>query len=216
MDEIITSYKVVETFSDGAFSVTENGIVYQNDLSKPYEYGHDYYKRYQDYRGSATSACLIRCRSEMVARFGAPPVLDVGIGSGEFLESLNAEGIRCFGFDINPIAVSILKDRGDFLSPVSPGVQTATFWDTLEHIPDPATFLSELNSPTVLISIPILDRVASINGWKHFKPGEHLYYFTEKGLVAYMKDVGYNVVYSGRPEERCGRQDIGSFAFKRR
>jgi len=152
----------------------------------------------------------------LVKEFGRPPVLDVGVGSCEFLESLNAEGIRCFGYDINPIAVAMLKESGDFLDPVNPGVHTTTLWDTLEHIPDPYSFLRLLNSETIIISIPILDPGASLLGWKHFKPGEHLYYFTEGGLLTYMEDVGYNSVYVGRPEELCGRQDIGSFVFKKK
>jgi len=196
--------------------VTDNGIVYQVKVAEPFEYGEEYFTRYCEYRGSKASLCIVGARIEMVKRFGDGDVLDVGVGNGEFLEHLNREGIRCFGYDINPHAVEMLKERGDFLLPGSATVRTATFWDTLEHIPDPASFLGLVDATRVLMSIPIYSSVDSLLSWKHFKPGEHLYYFTEEALVTYMGDLGYEAIYVGRPEEKCGRQDIMSFAFSRR
>ena len=54
-------------------------------------------------RGSPTTRSLFA---------GAPDVLDVGCGRGEFLELLRAEGIAARGVDLNHEMVEVCRARG--------------------------------------------------------------------------------------------------------
>jgi hypothetical protein len=50
---------------------------------------------------------------------------------------------------------------------------------------------------------------------KHFRPQEHIWYFTREGLVNAMKACGFSLVAESDFETELGREDIGTFAFRR-
>jgi hypothetical protein len=50
---------------------------------------------------------------------------------------------------------------------------------------------------------------------KHFRPTEHCWYFTRPGLVFAMKLCGFVLVSESNIETELGREDIGTFAFRR-
>ena len=58
-----------------------------------------------------------------------------------------------------------------------------------------------------------LDRVPKS---KHFKPGEHLYYFSEKGLLKWMEVYGFEVMEKNTFEKLAGRNRIYSYAFRKK
>lgn len=217
IDKVIANYQVVDQIADSLINITDKGVAYQARETDPIEYGEEYFQRYSSYRGTEISKCINSSRIDLLKRFGEPAALDIGIGSGEFLETANAAGVQCFGFDVNPIAIEYLKRRGFFVNPTNgvstQGINTVTFWDVFEHLEEPSTFVSDLGIETIIMSVPIVEDFSCLLGWKHFKPGEHLYYFTNEGMISFMDEIGYKLAYSGRPECDCGREDIGSFVF---
>ena len=84
----------------------------------------------------------------------------------------------------------------------------------LEHLEDPTKILERV-SDWVFISIPIFTGPEDARNSKHYKPGEHIWYFTEKGLILFMKMQGFGFIDSNRMEEDIGREGIGSYVFKR-
>lgn len=143
-------------------------------------------------------------------------VLDVGIGAGTFMELHG----NCYGFDINPYAVSLLKKRGLWFDPYldnfdAANIAAVTFFDVLEHLENPALILNRLTDQAVVISIPIFRDKRHMCGSKHFKPGEHRWHFTARQFEAYMRGCGFKIVEERDDETRLGREDIKTYVLKR-
>ena len=49
----------------------------------------------------------------------------------------------------------------------------------------------------------------------HFRPDEHCWYFTRDGLMFAMNACGFALVTESSIETELGREDIGTFAFRR-
>ena len=134
-------------------------------------------------------------------------VIDVGIGAGAFVERSG-----CRGLDINPHAIVWLKER-ELWGPGEKGYDAMTFWDSFEHIEDHDGYLKSVK--WVFMSLPIFLGIADTLMSKHFKPGEHIWYFTHGGLVKYMEGYGFTLVDHNQRETEIGREGIGSYAFVR-
>ena len=172
------------------------GIAYQEDMSKSVPYDDAYFDRYVGYEGSEIEQALNRCRLNLVAQARGMEVIDVGIGSGKFLQAAQAAGLKCSGYDVNPRAEAWLKERDLWLDIYNPGPPTFyqggtvcwTFWDVLEHIPEPHKILDKIPvGHCLLTSIPIFADLSRVRESKHFRPDEHYYYFTDEGFRRWMQ-----------------------------
>lgn len=132
---------------------------------------------------------------------------DIGIGGGAFVKEM-----ECMGFDVNPIALEWLEKK-DALWNQEP-IGAMTFWDSIEHMNDPAAVLRKCEK-FAFISTPIYKSAEACIHSKHFKVPEHLWYFTERGLMCYMAEQGFSPIEKSNMEESAGRQGIGSYVFKR-
>lgn len=141
-------------------------------------------------------------------------ILDVGIGSGSFLKWLNSnEDVkRIYGHDINKIAKEWLVNHKMFLSDETE-IDIMTFWDSLEHIPNPTDFITAYKPKYVFMSLPIFRDYKHIINSKHFRPHEHIWYFTEEGLLDLFEDIGYEIYSRNKFEIELGREDIYSYCF---
>jgi len=132
-------------------------------------------------------------------------VFDWGCGVGWFAAYAPAD-IIVDTFDIMPVPQT--KRRFDMYEMV-------TMWDVLEHIPD-FTELKDLFDRTkyVAITVPIKPEDMPWENYKHFKPGEHLHYYTQDLLKALFYRYGFMLEKAGTPE--CPpREDVYSFIFKK-
>jgi hypothetical protein len=174
-------------------------------------YDQSYFERYNSYRETEMGKAITGYRVGLVNKWcGQSKVLDVGIGCGQFIDARPGT----HGYDVNPHGIRWLIDRGLWHDPHFINPDNATFWDSLEHIERPVELLERVKWH-VFISTPIyrdLDHAASS---KHFKPDEHFWYFTRNGLVSLMKSIGFNLLEESRVETELGREDIGTFAFRR-
>lgn len=178
-------------------------------------YDEDYWLKYQSYRGNGIGELLTASRVQMVfdANEGSEPsavseVIDIGIGSGEFVEAM-----RCWGSDINPHAIAWLKDRGCYRDPLVRHTKILTLWDVLEHIEDPKPLLD--TAKIILTSLPIYAGVEECLASKHLRPGEHLWHFTDAGIKQFMAFAGFGHVTTSDFETRIGREGILTYSFKR-
>jgi hypothetical protein len=171
-------------------------------------YDAAYFEKIKKNAGTDIGLALNRARVHLVNKYTKGEVLDIGIGAGTFLARPDT-----YGFDINPVAVDWLLHHRLYRNPVG-GAESMTFWDSLEHIHDPSDILKACEK-YAFVSCPIYEDDAHILRSKHFRKDEHCWYWTEKGLCVFMSYFGFECQESNRMETDIGREDIGTFVFKR-
>lgn len=124
------------------------------------------------------------------------------------------ERAGCRGYDVNLEAIKWLEENDRFCSPYADSIDAITCWDSLEHIDKPWKLFKHVKK-WVFVSLPIFTNPATITHSKHFKPGEHLWYFTHEGLIEWAKTQGFELVTHNDMETALGREGIQSYAFKR-
>jgi hypothetical protein len=153
------------------------------------DYTGDYFAKYQLMDETPMGEALTDARVLLVDdHYQGEDIIDIGIGGGKFVILM-----MCSGFDVNPSAVRWLKDQGLYRDPYEKKVEVLTFWD----------------------SMPIYENEAHCRSSKHFKPGEHLHYWTHSGLVDWFAQQGFILMAHNDEESRIGREGIKSYAFKR-
>lgn len=209
--------KFVERFSavadrDLMVSV-DSGCAYQIDMSSPVPYDDAYFDKYVGYEGHEIARKINAGRVALVNTYAGSftDVLDVGIGSGEFIKSRN----HTFGIDVNKKAVAWLREHNRAASSLV-GFRAYSFWDVLEHIETPENYFDQIASGSYLFtSLPIFEDITRVRESKHYRPNEHFYYWTDDGFVDWMKLYGFHLLERSDFETQSGREDIGSFAFRR-
>jgi hypothetical protein len=176
----------------------------------PIDYNGDYFEKYIELDNTAMGAQLTALRCAMVRRHYADrDLVDVGIGGGRFCI---AGGYK--GFDVNKSAVSWLEHTGRFFNPYAQKIQAITCWDSLEHIPEPEKLLAQIQQ-WLFVSLPIFKDEKDCLASKHYKPGEHIWYFTYEGFLAFCQAQGFALVEWNSLEVKAGREGINSYAFRR-
>ena len=206
MDRLIKRFDAKE---DDDLMITRRGIAYQKDMTQKAKYDQEYFDIYKSYEGSKISVELNKGRKAFVNKYYKKKVVDIGIGSGEFIKARD----DTVGYDINPVAIQWLCDNGYYDDTFDH--RAYTFWDVLEHIDDPGIYLKRIKKHSYLFaSIPIIN-IKRIRKSKHYRPGIHLYYFTEDGFVDWMAMHGFRLLEVSDFETKAGREDIKTFAFKK-
>lgn len=173
-------------------------------------YDKDYFLNYRQSAFTEIGMALTEARINLVRdnTLWEDKICDVGVGSGEFAIWCNN------GYDVNPHAVEFLKTVGVFANPYEEEFDYLCFWDVLEHIDDPREILDRAKKG-VFISMPIYRDFNDIVYSKHFKPNEHIWYFSVHGLVKHMLECDFELVVFDKRETVIGRHEIGSFFFRR-
>ncbi|WP_271966005.1 methyltransferase domain-containing protein [Pseudomonas aeruginosa] len=174
----------------------------------PMDYSGPYFEKYQALDATPMGAALTAARVDMVQRHFDGEVLDVGIGGGRFVIESGGNG-----FDVNEEAVQWLKSRNAYADPYK-GVAAITCWDSLEHVPDPEALVRSVGE-WVFVSMPVYKDQADCLKSKHFKPGEHLHYWSVRGLIGWFAKMNFGCVEINERESDLGREGITSFAFRR-
>lgn len=213
MDDVIKGYSVVNTDEDLVYC---EGLAYQRDMSKSVPYDRDYFETYVRRENTAIARRINAARTSLTEKYCTDCILDVGIGSGEFIKSSK---LKVFGYDINPYGIDWLKSRSLFVDPyehIPNEVQGLTLWDTMEHMKNPQELLCRIPAGKyVFISLPTFEAAARVKQSKHYKPNEHYYYFTVPGMIRYMQDSGFAYVEHNDEETKAGREGVTAFAFVR-
>lgn len=199
---------------DGDLIVCEAaGVAYQADMTVTASYDGEYFDKCDSYRGSSVAKAINRGRVELVARHYCPVglMVDVGIGSGEFIDARQ----NTYGTDVNQAAIEWLRQRDKLASDLME-YPAFSFWDVIEHIPEPESYFQCIPSGGYLFtSLPIFDDLNRIRESKHYRPGEHLYYWTDDGFEAWMRGHGFKLLERSDFETKAGRESIMSYAFRR-
>lgn len=172
----------------------------------------DFFDEYREKDQTDMGQALIRMRLGLLRQYVADGelVIDVGIGGGGFVCSRG----KTLGLDVDPKAIEWLR-QADWLATKSSLPSALCFWDSFEHMPD-HELITRYQPNFVLMSIPLFSDKGDVLTSKHYKPGEHLWYFTHRGLLTYMERLGYEQMHFSRAEEILGREGIGTLVFARR
>jgi len=177
---------------------------------EPMDYDGDYWEKYLEYDKTEMGAALTKARVELVQRHtDTGEIVDIGIGGGLFVRTMD-----CFGYDVNKKANAWLMEEGRFKSPYTRSVKAITCWDAIEHVPDPITLINNVDE-WFFASIPVFQNGDSVTSSKHYRPGEHIWYWTHAGFINFMYHCGFKMVECNLEETKLGREDINSYAFKR-
>jgi Methyltransferase domain len=177
-------------------------------------YDQDYFDSFDRNARTELGRALMQARCNFVEQHYRGPLIDVGIGSGAFIEARRARQRTTYGYDVNPAGLAWLEQRMLLVDPHLVSFDAVTLWDVLEHIPDFQSLLANVKD-WVFASLPIFRDAEHALCSKHFKPDEHFWYFTRDGLVDAMKLCGFAQVSESNVETELGREDIGTFAFRR-
>jgi hypothetical protein len=176
----------------------------------PMQYNGAYFAHYQELDATPMGEALTKARLELVRKYTLPGLTtDIGIGGGRYVR----ESQGC-GYDVSEEAKAWLQAEEAYLDPYDGGVVSATCWDSLEHIPDPAKLLANVRR-WLFVSLPTFESAKQALASKHFKPSEHIWYFSITGFVNWCAEQGFECVEINHAETELGREGITSFAFKR-
>ena len=155
---------------------------------------------------SATARQISDIRWEFISSLRPKTVLDYGCGVGWF-RAFKPDGVEVDTFDIGPFTQTGIRREA---------YDVVCFYDVLEHIPDWDTIRPVIEKATYVAgTVPILVNGQVLSSWKHYKPGEHFYYWSEEGFEEAMNEVGLEKIEHGWPE--CPpRKDILSFKYRRK
>ena len=192
---------------DALVWLPELGMGYHTAEAMSYE--EDYWKKYQVMDDSGMGEMLTQARIDFVRKHYDGLVCDIGIGAGRFVEEIGG-----LGFDVNEHALAWLEQRNRFCDPYRFSVRAITCWDSLEHITKPEELIAQAEE-WVFVSMPIYKDGEHVLKSKHYRPGEHLWYWTREGLIKWFFRNGFNLISSSDFESEIGREDIESFAFHR-
>jgi len=171
-------------------------------MAKESVYNLGYYEdMLKNYSETAKKICSIRW--EFIAATNPKTVLDYGSGVGWF-RAFRPKGLAVDSFDIAKFPqTGINHKRYDLVC----------LWDVLEHLESFSEIEALLHSAKfVATTVPILPSGKRIDGWKHFKPGEHIKVFTHDTINALFNKYDYVLIKKGQPE--CPpREDIWSFLY---
>ena len=175
----------------------------------PIQYEGSYWEEYRRRDASAMGRSLTSARVDLVRRWWGQEVVDIGIGGGRFVEA--AGGL---GYDVNPEAIAWLRKKGRWCDVYEEPVEAITCWDSLEHIPDPRQLLAQVKR-WLFVSLPIFDGPEDCLRSRHYKPGEHIWYWTHEGFIGWLEEQGFEMRDGSQIESELGRHGIMSYAFER-
>jgi len=195
-------------FGDSLVWYPEHGMGYSPVPARTYS--GDYFADYVAKAATPMGEALTRARVELVARHWPGSLVDVGVGSGQFVTTR----LDTSGYDVNPVAVRWLKERSLYSDMYAQLYPALSFWDALEHIPDPGAALCQAYW-WAFVSLPVFESGEHVICSKHYKPGEHLWYWTRNGFARWAAAHGFVVREESDVETQLGREGICSFALER-
>lgn len=217
MDRIIDTYEFTYDEKNHLRYCHNEGVAYQFPMKVLAKYDKTYLNKCLGYEGSDISNKINDGRIKAVAKYSGEThrCLDIGIGSGEFIKRRNKYDRITFGTDVNRSAIDWLKEfkclREDLTE-----FDCFTMWDVLEHVETPESYFKRMSKGSVLyVSIPIFESLNDIVESRHYRPNEHLYYFTHAGFVAYMNNWGFRILEVQDFETKAGRENIKTYICKK-
>lgn len=200
-----------------------DNFIYEKPDITPYEYDKEYFTEYSHRENSIDNIVLNRLRLNIVKKHTTIDdiIVDYGCGVGAFIKSAYSSLMNTiYGYDVNKITIEWLKNKnilfGKSMLDTDQSTYVIVFWDSFEHMTaEEHEILLNKSIKSIFISLPIIKDISNYKISKHYKPREHLWYFTSKGIIDYISSYGYTLIDISDMETRAGRDDIYTFVFER-
>ena len=135
-------------------------------------------------------------------------LLDVGCGTGHFIDYCQQHGWQVNGVEPNDIARTQAEDKTkiiiqhDLSEIVDASYEVITLWHVLEHLPDLEQTMNQLKSllapgGVLIIAVPNFDAYEATvfdEYWAAYDVPRHLYHFNRKALAQLSKKHGLKIV----------------------
>ena len=214
MDSLIKRYDAV--VNADLMLCEHHGVAYQKDIAnRSMVYGEKYLEKVRGYEYTPISIAVNAGRVALLSRHLSPDarVLDYGVGSGAFMRAALAARFDMYGFEVIAEVREQLEADERFAESAG-GFDAITLWDVLEHMDAPEMVLKRVTKGAhTFVSLPVFEDLRMIRESKHYRPGEHLYYWTAEGFVEWMGLRGFRLLETSTHETDAGRESIGAFAF---
>lgn len=192
----------------------ECGLVFLNPRLKREFIGEYYPAVYEPFSGGEGRADRLemqRARFDLLQKAIPEPgrLIDVGGGAGDFAAFCEKHGWSTHGVEPDATACNIQKKLGLSVTrstlpdaALDPGAfDAATFWDSFEHVPDPAANLRAAHAAlkpggAVIVSLPnfdCLERRIFGPAWFGLDTPRHLYHYTPKTIRMMLERNGFKV-----------------------
>lgn len=160
--------------------------IFQWPMEITTKYNAEYVAKYDAY---PTTNAMSHLRLGIVAKYlyTNAKVLDVGYGNGDFIKLINKFGAQGFGYDVHGLGEKYCVREVDIKNLEDDQYwRVITFFDSLEHF-DELDVIKELkaHADVVVVTMPVVPPWFPGNcpsAWKHYRPGEHLHYFSQESL----------------------------------
>lgn len=172
-------------------------------------YDENYFEKYQRLADTEMGREITQSRMDLVNRHYSGELCDVGIGCGQFVESMG-----CYGYDVNSSGIEWLKKRNKYRDIYRAPVGALSFWDVLEHIDEPEKAVA-MAKEWVFVSIPFFESAEHITSSRHFRKDEHIHYWTHNGFIRWFSLNGFECEEFNDSESELGREGIRTYAFRR-
>jgi 2-polyprenyl-3-methyl-5-hydroxy-6-metoxy-1,4-benzoquinol methylase len=139
-----------------------------------------------------------------------PRLLEIGCGTGVFLDKARKHGIECEGLELSAYAADFVRKMG--IPVQTKSIEDANFaentWDVIvmreviEHLPHPLESLKTIHSwlkPGGVLfmatgNYDCPERKLKGSDWFYFMPEGHLYYFSTRTMGKYLRRAGFQKV----------------------
>jgi len=198
------------------YDTNEYGMLYQIDYVS-FKYNSEYSLSQQT--NDKMSYLRLGCLLGIIPydELKSSVVLEIGPGNGKFMEVIGELVDNIYGFDITDTPFSTISSE----EALSKQWDILCAFDVLEHFPD-IEYLWKYNFDIGYFSIPCPPKDGIDEKWRHFKPNEHLWHITAEQFENWINAHGYDLIYSGCPEDIIRKRwnqlqvNINSFIIKRR
>lgn len=159
-------------------------------------------------------------------------ILDIGSGTGYFLNTMKKNGYETCGIEINESARKYSIDKfnleiytPDYLTEnkIHKRFGTVTLWHVLEHIYNPKEYLSHINalildSGYLIIAVPnykSTDARYYASNWAGYDVPRHLWHFDFNSMRSLVESNGFNLINTKRLHFDSFYVSILSESYKR-
>ena len=214
MDRVLAGFARV----DGDLVVSEaHGVAYQLGMTSTARYDEAYFAKVSAYEDGDIAQAVNAGRCAMLARHmpAGARVFDIGAGSGAFVRDALQAGFDAKGFDVMAGAIERLCADGLYADDPAE-FDAVTLWDVIEHLEYPGAMLEKVPAGAFLfVSLPVFEDLGRVRESRHYRPGEHLTYWTARGFIDWAAAYGFRLLEQSTHETDAGRDSIGAFAFRR-
>jgi len=214
-DEFTKNTKIIKTDAGDFYNCVDCDFVFKDLDSLSINLDEYYANLTDDYYDSLQENRRVLEHNKMLGIINQNKlngnVLDIGCGTGGFLDSLDSKQWEKWGIDPALFTGKILKEKN--IKPINTGFLNAelpkkyfdvvTMFDVMEHIYEPKKYIKKIkeilkDDGIILLATPnVSSLMAKISGkhWRHYSAIGHITFYSPKILKQILEEEGFSDTY---------------------